>query len=60
MIFGWALLSLAVVLTASLTFSFTRQLLEEHRRRPTPAPSEPLTRRLRRVGRVVIEPILGR
>ncbi len=62
MVLGWTLLALAVALTASLTFSMTRTLIEEHRvlRRPRPSRPEPRADRIRRLGRVVIEPIIGR
>lgn len=59
MIFGWSLLVIAVVITASLCYSFTRIMVAEHRRMPR-RPRERLSTRARRLSRIVIEPVLGR
>lgn len=62
MILGWMLLAVAIALTASLTYSLTRILIEEHRLRLRRRPARPVARRerIRRLGRVMIEPIIGR
>lgn len=62
MILGWMLLAVAIALAASLTYSATRILIEEHRQRlrRRPVRSRARTDRIRRVGRVMIEPIVGR
>ena len=62
MILGWMLLAVAIALAASLTYSATRILIEEQRLRlrQRPVRSGARTDRIRRLGRVMIEPIVGR
>lgn len=59
MIVGWILLVIAMVITASLSYSFVRIMVEEHGRLPRRR-RDPLSIRAKRVARIVIEPVLGR
>lgn len=60
MLLGWILLALAVILTLSLFVNFTRLMIEQHRLVARPARKREDRLTLRRLGRVVVEPILGR
>lgn len=62
MILAWILLALAVVMTGSLMYTWARLLIAEHkmRRRRAPARNEPRTAKVRRVRRMLVEPIIGR
>lgn len=59
MIVGWSLLVIAMVVTASLCYSFVRIMIAEHSRLPRRR-REPLSTRAKRLSRIVIEPVLGR
>jgi hypothetical protein len=58
-IFGWSLLVIAMALTGALSYSFVRIMIEEHSYLPK-RPRDPLTTRAKRLGRIVIEPVIGR
>jgi hypothetical protein len=58
-IFGWSLLVIAVAITANLSYTFVRIMVMECSRLPK-RERAPLPARLRKLGRIMSEPILGR
>lgn len=62
MILGWILLTVVVAMAVSLCSSFVRIVRAEYRARPRrpQARVQTSSSRMRRLGRIMVEPIIGR